>query len=714
MKLKNLMGRWIRGGALAGTSFTVLLGAGTAHALDPVPLCPLPSLETCTQPGYLTTTCGQQHASRCHTLIGDAYQQEWNALTAQHVEELPDSLGGGLATSRIAPNTELGSSFVESNAGTYSGSLLKTQVLHRKNFQNLTESDVAQQNELQAMEANGTTLRSCKEFVREKYYDYSLFNERMGRHGADYRAIFEDAYAANGIAYKDLKGKAGGILAPIFSSQATAPKNLYFRAQQQYPYPTGMTGYPINPALLQQVPAQGLTYYTPSFAWHEQMSDSLSGQHDTRLNRLFGKQLKFSALINRRNAAWATYNRRAQGLSGTPLTELRQKTTTELQAMDQAIEDGLEEAQALGCLGLSGNLCDWSPRRFKEMLDAEMLRRQETDYASCQAITGNDFSATAFVRNADVLQIAALTGDYATSPARLSTYINQYRQALLQEARVVVPYTSETKRSDSRSSSDSFGNTYFGASYRYGAGWNFNTTSQLGACQSFDADLYGYFEANARIYTTSREILYASAEATATPEQLGYDVLVRVLGVDVYSPSGSFPTSFSVTPSKSVRQEFFSAKFYITVLYIPISVTAGISGTVGLDTALSGQFNSGCRFTLRGELEPFARLDAFGAVAIDVGFASAGVRGDLSIIEAELPFSASISVYLDTTSSPYRLMADLDSDLQLNVSTLSGRFVVFAQAFGLYGEKELASFSGVTHSTPLMSEHRTVPLSSFY
>ncbi|HYH99677.1 hypothetical protein [Hyalangium sp.] len=716
MKLKNLMGRWIRGGALAGTSLTVLLGAGTASAqLEPTPICPLPTLETCQSTGYLTSTCGQQNSTRCNNLIGAEFEEKWAALEAEHVTLMPDTFGGNLATSRPTAITGLSSTFVESTAGSYSGAVLKGQVLHRKSFQSLSPSDIAHRDAMLEWENNGTNVRSCKELVHEKFYDYSLFNNRIGQHGGDSRAIFEAAFAPDGIANKTLRGKAGGSLLPIFNGQTSAPKNLYFRAVQG-PYPPGMTGSPIDPALLQLVPAQGRTFYSVDWEWHEDMSASLANVNDARLERLFRKQQKFSELVDRRAAAWESYTRQAELLSGATLTALRQKVTEELSAIDDGLEAGLQEAQQLGCLTLNGSpACDWSPSRFKKMVDDVMLPRMEADYASCLAMTGNDFSATSFVRNGDSLGIAGITGDNATSAAQVLSYMNKYKTALLTEARLVVPHTRETRRSESRSSSDSFGNSNFGASYEYGAGWEFNTTTGvLGVCTDFDARLYAYFEANARAFSLSREIVYASAEGTATSGQLSYEVLVRVLGADVYHPSGTYPTSFSVTKGDEIRQTFARATARFMVLAIPVSVSAGISGEVGIDATLSGNFVSGCKFKLSGELEPYARLDAFAEAAVDVVIAAVGVRGDLSLIRAELPYTASLYVYLDTASSPSRLMTELESVLQLKLSTLDGRIVVFARAFGHTAEKELASFDGLSSTTTLMNESRTVPLASFH
>lgn len=47
----------------------------------------------------------------------------------------------------------------------------------------------------EAWDANGIRVDSCEEYVYEKYYDYSLFEDAAAALGEDYRAVFDIAYA---------------------------------------------------------------------------------------------------------------------------------------------------------------------------------------------------------------------------------------------------------------------------------------------------------------------------------------------------------------------------------------------------------------------------------------------------------------------------------------------------------------------------------------
>lgn len=719
MNLKNLFGGWIHRGTLAGASLTALLGAGSASAQlepAPMPLCPAPTLSTCQGEGYLTSYCGQKYTSLCNELIGDAFQEQWSALTQEHSTLMPEAWGATVGVSRITPNTSLSSTYVENGSGTYVGTVLKNQVLNRKKFQSLSFSDSLQRDLLQQWDARGPVVRSCNEFVHKKFNDYSKFEDRMGVHGADYRAYFNSAYDPDtGIANKDLKGIAGNTLAPIFNGITTAPKNLYFTAVPT-DYPEGTLAYVIDPALLQKVPAEGRQHYRPTWAWHQQMSTSLAKVNDARLDRLFEEQLAFSELIQQRKAVWADYTRQSQGLSGDALTQLRQQTAGQLRGLDQSIEAGLQAADASNCLTLAGSLsCDWSPHRFKKMIEDVMMARRNGDHALCLTTTGNNFSESSPVRNAASLGIGLAEADYTLTPAKLNEFMSTYRSAIALQPRLVVAATQEVRRSDSRSSSDSFGGSVFGASYQTAAGWEFNTVSSGSMCLSFDARAYAYLKAYARLFGTNREVVYANAEATAQTGQVGYDVTLRVLGSDVFRENNTYPTSFSVGPDpQTPRATLFKIKGYFTIAGIPVSVSAGAAGTLGLNTQFTAQLASGCRFELVAQLKPWARLDGFAEVAVDVGIASAGVRGSVTLVRVELPYDVSLAVFLQSSGTMLRPMFELDTNLQLKVSTLDGNVVVFVRAFGLTAEKELASFNGISTTTTLLDENHTVPLSSFF
>lgn len=710
MKWKNVMGRWVQRSAWAGVSLTVVLGAGSASAEE----CPEPTLEVCQSEGYLQSTCGQQYAQLCNDMIAKAFDAEWATLKEEHVALLPESLGGGLEVTRPLPYAALGSTYQEGGEGSYTGTVLKNQNLNFKRFDNLNETDKLQLEVLEKWKSDGEQINSCQEYVYEKHLDYSRFEDQIGGFGTDYRGVFQAAFGQEGIAYKELYGASGNLLDPVFSGRPV-PKNLYFLAEQG-PYPEGYQPYQINPELLKLVPTEGRQFYKSTWDWHQEMSKQLEQFHDDELNQLFSKQRDFATVLERRQAAWAAYESQLKTQQDPEaLKELGAEVSEQLYQMDKEIESRLYEAQKLGCLGMDGDArCDWSPYRFKTQLDAEMVPRREKDYQDCLAITGNDFGPESFVRNADKLEIG-LKGDYTVNSLQLDEYITVYGKWLRDLDILVVPWTRQTRRGDSRSNSGSFGNSYFGADYNYGAGWELNATSLMpaGTCQTFNARIYAYLVANARVFGTSREVVYARAEATANDSpQIGYAVQVRVLGSDIYNSSHTYPATFSLAISPHTpKKELFRATGHFVIVAIPVSVSGGVTGQMGLDAGLNGGLQPGCKFNLNANVKPWAQLDGFAEAAVDVWFASAGVRGYLTLVRAELPLVVNLSVYLDAYAS--KLMFHVDSNLHFVLQTLDGRITLFVRAFGSdLGELEIASFSGLRTDTTLFDEHRTVQLAS--
>jgi hypothetical protein len=704
MKWKNVMGRWVQRSAWAGASLTVVLGAGIASAAE----CPQPTLEVCQDEGYLQSTCGQVHAQYCNELIAKAFDAEWATLKEEHVALLPESLGGGLEVTRTQPYAALGSTYQEGGEGSYGGTVLKNQNLYFKRFDKLNESDKLQLEVLEKWKSNGEQINSCQEYVYEKFLGYSTFEDRIGGFGTDYRGVFQAAFGNEGIAYKELYGASGNPLGPVFSGHMV-PKNLFFLAEQG-PYPEGTQPYQINPELLKLVPVEGRQYYKSSWDWHQQMNEQLQQYHDDELNQLFTQQRDLAALVERRRATWEAYNSQRKVLDAEALKKLGAEVAEQLYGMDKELESRLYEAEKLGCLGLNGDpRCDWSPSRFKTQLDAEMVPRREKDYQDCLAITGNDFGPDSLVRNADKLEIG-LKGDYTGNSYRLDEYISIYAKVLLDWDRLVIPWTLETRRSDSRSNSGSFGNSYFGASYEYGAGWEFNATSlSTGACQTFNARIYAYLVANARVFGTTHEVVYGRAEATAGDTQIGYSVQVRVLGSDIYNSSHTYPASFSLAISPNTSREFFRAGAHFVIVAIPVSVSGGVTGGVGLNASLTGGLQTGCKFNLNTNVTPWARLDGFAEAAVDIWFASAGVRGYLTLVRAELPLAVNLAIYLDAYAS--KLMFQVDANLRFVLRTLDGRVTLFIRAFGSdIAEWEIASFSGLSTDTTLFDQHRTLEL----
>ncbi|PTL79154.1 hypothetical protein [Vitiosangium sp. GDMCC 1.1324] len=422
-------------------------------------------------------------------------------------------------------------------------------------------------------------------------------------------------------------------------------------------------------------------------------------------------------MVERRNAIWARYESERQTLDSTALRQLSASVAAQLRGLDMEIEAGLQDAQAQGCLGLtSGMRCDWSPERFKVLIDAEMVPRRETNFQRCLEITGNDFGAQSFVRNAGQLGISGLEGDYTTGARKLDSYIASYKRWLDGQPTIMTAWTQKIRRSFKKSDSGGFGDSDAGASYEYGAGWEFNATaSHLGVCEAFDSHANAYLRARAQLFGSDNEIFYASGDATAQDkstntgdENVGYAVVLRVVGSDIYKSSGNYPATFSFANSKSAKQEFLKVSIPIPIMGIPITVSGSIIGSVGINAGVHGGVSPGCRFTLGSNVMPWAKVDAAVAVAVDVWFASAGISGSLTLIGAEVPVNVELAVFLDSLTS--QVMFKSDAELAVTLRALDGSIKLFLDVILLDpAEVVLFEFTG-SKSTMKLEEHKKVPL----
>jgi hypothetical protein len=187
------------------------------------------------------------------------------------------------------------------------------------------------------------------------------------------------------------------------------------------------------------------------------------------------------------------------------------------------------------------------------------------------------------------------------------------------------------------------------------------------------------FGAGMRTHLTARDDGTARLDSTT-----GVDItilgsrneLLSASGYQTETDSGSDGNNFSITvlgesaASVNVTYEktFFERSRTFTVGIVPVFVSVGASGSVGLGLSFSGG-------TLT--LTPSAGIHATVAAGVggecDVGGASAGVRGSLTLIEIGLPIS--LKLYVENGAPKYTIQGDL------TLATLSGRLELYAEAY---------------------------------
>ncbi len=699
-KLKQISTRAQKGAVV----FVVLLSSYGAQAQE----CPEISLEQCDAPGYLETPCGQEQEQECTQLITDAFEAVYANTPNQHVTVLPESLGGDQQLTRFVPYS-FSDQQVTNGGATYAGMVNKSQLISAKDVTDFTQDDQDFLAMKQSWAADGITVNSCEEFVYKRYYDYSVFEDTGGsfvfddgERGSNYRAIFDAAFAPDGIAHRRLLSIDGEVIAFHFGESAI-PKNGYYTFQVG-PYPNGYPRYPFDRELISQVDPRGLAFYRPTFDWHQEMSNRFAHILDDELDLRGAEQKSFSRLMQSRRNLWERYQlRRSQILrEGGDPTELDQQTAGELFEIDRDLEEGLRTASRNQCLTLDQpTVCDWSPRLFKEQLDAALLPPREDEFQRCVFLTGNDFGPDSYVHHAEVLGIEGVSGDQTTSPSKFHGFVVELEPLL-----PIDQITKDLMRGWSRSDVNNQGNAWFGVRYNYSVGAGLRDFWGPGS-RMCDANAYinGAFNVDGTIVKQEVEVMRASAEARTEPNDLHVAANLRVAGVDIYNFDHNYPLSFNVTFSPKRSGDLLHVRYDFVIAFVPVKVEGGISGELGLEFSASGGLTRDCahdgvQLSATETLKPWVELDAYVSAAVNLHLVSAGVKGTLVLVDLSLPLSENVYIY-PWQGDPTRPALSRSSELNLNVEALSGKITLFVKVpFHTY-ESKLFDWSGFHSNTKL-------------
>ncbi len=273
---------------------------------------------------------------------------------------------------------------------------------------------------------------------------------------------------------------------------------------------------------------------------------------------------------------------------------------------------------------------------------------------------------------------------------------------------------------------------------RFGAGYEcrfgYEVTGE-GVC---DLDLYGggSFSAWVTAFGKTKSLVDVRAEVdTALPGTSGNEHLqvnASILGVDLFTPvtesfgGGQDSWDFNHGDELSRGSDFTVATSVVMLGFVPVSLTAGIAGRGGLRYGLAaeakGFSGDSCpRLTAGVEVVPFVGIGGFLQAALEMGVARAGVRGDLTVFEGELPFEASVTVGLDDGSlggapsfEATNLYLTVNTKLSLAITTLSGALKLFVEVgIGAFSKRWSWSFlewPGFTSETSLFEHDYQVNL----
>jgi hypothetical protein len=369
-----------------------------------------------------------------------------------------------------------------------------------------------------------------------------------------------------------------------------------------------------------------------------------------------------------------------------------------------------------GCLDGDSNRCDWTPKQFGQEYTGRFRAEREKDFQTCFDSTGEVFSTANFppMNPKDHDDTDHLEAWMASAGDIRGKYLKD------------LPWTKDSGGQDvvgrSISGGKSLGDpSFFAVNYNYSAGYDAGYTrggtdgqTICGVSGHVGGGLYA--DVQVAIIGTVPVLdaaLHARAGQGGDPNAYADGHLI-VLGKNIYSSGGELnaASGFNLSPADpSKMQANIGYDMIIPIAgIIPVHLHAGLDFSTGLNWGVSGNAPQGCdgagngaRMTLTGTITPWANVGADLSAAIGITLfglgAEAGVRGDLSLLNAKAPVNVTLTVgdaYIPDFGN--YLSLTLNTNASIDLSALSGSISAYAEiCFVLCEsvEQEIYRWSGV-------------------
>lgn len=686
-------------------SLLTLLTAVGAHAqyarFEPGEVCWYPSAEQCADVDYQRSTCGRRHRQRCtDMLLDDAEDASQGAPVITDTN--PD---GTLVDTRVMP-ADTHTMRVYGMQGRYAGDPLRQQMLSVEPSNGGSNWALFGHRIQRARWAdNGNAVDSCAEYVHERWYDYSVFEDAAAYHGDDWRTIHDlawDGAVLDARLYSKDRRRSFNRPSPDRRRQRNA-----FAASDvgrwQAQVDLFRAAIPEHPAL--QDRADEITlhdfdgalraktdrtrgWFDETWDWHADANAALADEPDALLIYLEDQAAAFKGTLARRDAAVeAVYaadraytlaaslcrgiyfqGRYRPGQDCHRVDDAADDLVDALNAlgrMDGELEDALRAGDALGCIEDEAiGRCDWSPRTLVLALEGRYLDEREADFDRCEALTGDDFAPLEDPQWLRDAYCAVRSCRYTSWPASFATgtyWVDVYlrRVELWVDALDLPtdPTTGDPLIAESAQDSGSNGDGRFGIEFDYTLGWNVSEFAQDGVPNTCRADLAVAgtinVEATAFGYSTGeggRPSLFDATFALVADGDVGndghqdldVDASVIVFG-NAFDPIELEDTSFHFADDLGHSGDITPrVSLAAPVAGIPLTLRGWMSGRIGARYAINGGVSRKCN-----QDEP----------TVDIGF-----RGDFT------PYAA---VDGHATASLDFYVVDVGVGVDLNLIDLS-------------------------------------------
>jgi len=736
-------------GAAAG------LLSSLAPTLAHADVCPTPTLAQCQTPEFYDTPCGTEQrveTSTCAILLQEDFDHQSADFPLEERRQ-PDTMVS--APTKLAVQTP-----AEVNQLTYVGKQSASGAPLFETYANWLTTMAVQELKGIAFTPpwanNGAAVTSCEEYAFDSAYDYARFEQATAQYGSDYRAIFDAAYADSpgAIAGQTLRDKAGEPMGwPVWPGDeaggaVTLPKNIFFTAFGIYndmaaknaaigiiPSWDPLEAFSASFTRAELQAGQN-RWWRQNWAWHSNMNAvvSAAGISDDVLYQFDSKKEAFAELLAEREKAYQqalldkndpTCHTAGFGVECCDAGgECRTGASTLVMIADQKIVAALDEAKQLHCLDPNFYGCDWSPRTFVDMLRTEATRRRENDFQTCMTYSGNSFFEARNYTTSMGLE-GLLTGDYTTTPQRFRTYLDAVKRTFAHVDYPKDPITKKPTLADIASDRGSFGIDDVKVTWGYDAFWKVIGYEGSQRLCNAHIDVSGNFNLKGKAWSELKELFNFKAHAWTDTAGGHLMYAVRVRDQQLY---GGDITSRLAETIHIVKHKPFSGRYlvpgpHVSIFGIDIALNGGISAKGALDATLDVFGGRGCDTADSPNMVVFGRVDGNFTPSIDSSvfaevsagipvLASVGVKADLQLVKATLPFLAGAKLSMIKNGATLNVLADLHTSAKLHLTALDGSLSVFAQLLIKRAEKVLFDWNGFTTDATLFDfeSRHAIPL----
>ncbi len=240
--------------------------------------------------------------------------------------------------------------------------------------------------------------------------------------------------------------------------------------------------------------------------------------------------------------------------------------------------------------------------------------------------------------------------------------------------------------------------------------WTGNSSCTVMSYTFERGDGDGRFGSALRTHVTAKDDGTARVQSTTSIDVTVLGARIELLGASAYQTEGESGADLdtasmtifgesAVSVNATYEQTFFERSQTFSVGPVPVTVSVGVTGQLGVGLSFSG---GALVITPVASVE--ATVQAGVGAECDIGGASAGIRGSLTLIAIELPIS--LKLYFENGQAKFALKGDL------TLESLSGELSLYAEAYvkvcwwkvSADWSKELFRWKGVEWTKPLFSK----------